>query len=124
MARVLAADARSLALGLGSAAGEGGRERWRKEGARPLPQRGPSSLPQRGPPGAWFLTGHHEEEGGLGATVGATGWGRRGRVEGRWGLLVVELGNRMTEGVGAGDGEGLAPVPPRESTPVDDHPFP
>lgn len=82
MARVLAADTRSSALGLGSAAGEGDRGRWRKEGARPLPQQGPSSLPQRGPPEARFLTGDREErKRGLGARVGAT---RGGGEEEEW----------------------------------------
>ena len=52
-------------LGLGSAAGEGGKGRWRK-GVSPLPQRGPSSLPQRGPPEAGFLIGNREERRGRG----------------------------------------------------------
>lgn len=55
-------------LGLGSAAGEGGKGRWRK-GVSPLPQRGPSSLPQR----------VRQKLGSLLATV------RRGEEEGSWG---------------------------------------
>lgn len=49
--------------GWGLRQARGRRGRWRKEGVRPLPQRGPTSLPQRGPPEASSLQETGKERG-------------------------------------------------------------
>lgn len=67
---------------------------------RPLPQRGPSSLPQRGPPEASSLRATGKEEGVLEPGYGQGG--RGGESRRKMGGAEDELGNRATEGVGAG----------------------
>lgn len=52
----------------------------------------------------------------------ASGEGRREWKEDGGGAA-DELGNRATEGIGVGDGGELT-APPRDCTPVDDHPIP
>ena len=114
------------ALGLGSAADEGRGGEVEKRSA-PFAAARAVLTAAAGAARSHFLTGEQGRRGvlELGYRQGKEGW--EGRMEGRLGGAADELGNRATEGVGAGV-QGRADTCPSQTLPdgtlVDDHLFP
>ena len=100
MARILAADTRSPALGLGSAAGEGRKGEVEKRRSAPFAAARAVLTAAAGAARSQFLTG---DRGGRGVLeLGYRQGGRGGESGRKMGGAADELGNRPTEGVGAG----------------------